>query len=127
MKKHVLLIEPDKVLAKTYRVALARAGIVADWQINAQDSIKSVDSKQPEVIILDVQLAGHNGIEFLYELRSYSDWQHIPVIILSTVTAEDLDLSDVTREKLHIVQYLYEPHTKLTELVEAVTTTIGGA
>ncbi|MCA9337730.1 response regulator [Candidatus Saccharibacteria bacterium] len=120
MKQHILLIEPDKVLAKTYKAALGRAGYLVDWQLNAQDAITSVDSKHPVLIVLDVQLSGHNGVEFLYELRSYPDWQAIPVLILSAVTEAELGLSPETKKKLHIVQCLYEPHTKLAELIAVV-------
>lgn len=122
MKQHILLIEPDKVLARTYKAALGRVGFLVDWQASAQDAISSVDSKHPVVIVLDIQLFGHNGVEFLYELRSYPDWQHIPVIILSGLSEGELGLNQETKQKLHIVKYLYEPHTRLSELMEAVKT-----
>lgn len=120
MKRHILLIEPDKVLAKTYKAALGRAGFLVDWQPNAQGAISSVDSKLPALIVLDVQLPKHNGVEFLYELRSYPDWQNIPVVILSAVTEDELGLTSQAKTKLSIAGYLYEPHTKLSELIQVV-------
>ncbi len=120
MKQRILLIEPDSVLARTYKAALGRAGFAVDWQVNAQGAISSVDHAKPSIIVLDLQLAEHNGVEFLHELRSYPDWQDIPVIILSSVAAEDLALNQKIRERLKIVDYLYEPHTKLSELIDSV-------
>ena len=63
-------------------------------------------------------LAGHSGVEFLYEFRSYSEWRNIPVIILTGVPRGELGLSDVAMTDLGVVGYLYKPETSLAGLAK---------
>lgn len=116
----VLLIEPDKLLAKTYGQALETAGIKSEWQPNAQDAIAALDHSRPALIILELQLTSHNGVEFLHELRSHGDWQDIPVLLHTLVPITDLQLSSAAKQQLGVVGYLYKPHTKLHTLTEEV-------
>lgn len=116
----VLLVEPDKVLANTYKHALKYAGHDVTWVSSAQDAIAQVDKKTPDCIILEVQLTGHNGIEFLFELRSYTDLHNIPVILNTLVPEHDLGLTDSTKQQLGIAEYLYKPHASLRTLQKIV-------
>ena len=116
----VLVVEPDKLLASTYRRAMEDSGITSEWQSSAQDAIDSIDKSKPKLIILELQLHVHNGIEFLHELRSYPDWQMIPIILLTLVPEHELGLSEDSKKQLNIVGYHYKPHTSLEQLVEFV-------
>ncbi len=46
-------------------------------------------SNRPEVIVLDVMLPGKSGIEFLEELRSQSQSEPIPVVVVSAWQSAD--------------------------------------
>src|ERR1043165_5985871 len=101
----ILLLEPDQVLGKIYRQALDRAGHQVVWCRAAQSAIHQLDKQPVEMIICELQLAGHNGVEFLYEIRSYGDWQKIPVVIISQVTMESTGFKNW--EQLNVVDHLY--------------------
>jgi hypothetical protein len=60
--------------------------------------------------------SAHNGYEFLYELRSYSDLLEIPVIVNSMLPEEDLLLNNEIKNELGIISYLYKPKTTLGKL-----------
>jgi DNA-binding response OmpR family regulator len=114
---NILLVEPDKVLAKTYAALLQGDGHTLIWSPNAQQAIFAADELKPDLVLLELQLVSHSGIEFLYEFRSYQDWQTIPVIILSHVPpAEFLDSHELLQRELGVVEYLYKPHTTLSKL-----------
>lgn len=118
----ILLIEPDHVLARTYGQALQDAGHEVVIEPTAQAAISAADADQPDLIILELQLVEHSGIEFLYELRSYSDWQAIPVIIQSQVPpAEFTDNWQLLQDELGIQAYLYKPRASLRDLLQAIT------
>ncbi len=123
--RQVLLVEPDKLLAASYRRVLTEVNISSEWQQTAQDAINSIDKVRPEIILLEVQLHGHNGIEFLHELRSYPDWQSIPIILLTLVPEHELGLNDQIRQQLSIVEYCYKPQTSLEQLQKLVIKHIG--
>ena len=78
----ILLIEPDGILASTYKRALVLAGHQVTMCAGAQAADIAADQTQPDVVVLELQLPGHSGIEFLHEeFRSYSDWSKVPVIV----------------------------------------------
>ncbi len=118
----ILLIEPDKVLAKTYCQALENIGHQVSVVGQAQDAVLLADKTTPDLVVLELQLAGHNGMEFLYEFRSYPEWQNIPIIIHSFVTLERTGLNKEIVQKLGIYDYLYKPTTSLSTLLATVNT-----
>jgi CheY-like chemotaxis protein len=117
----ILLLEPDRPLGQTYASALEQAGHTVRHIGNAQQAISTLDHGLPDLIILELQLAAHNGIEFLYELRSYTDWQTLPVIVLSIVPPYELGLSHKLTQQLGIAGCLYKPHTRLADLVRYIS------
>lgn len=117
----ILLIEPDRQLAQTYYEALQTEGHTVIAAAGAQTAILATDQEQPDLIILEPQLVEHSGIEFLYELRSYSEWQLTPVIIQTIIPpAEFNDAAETLRTQLGVNRFLYKPQTNLKQLLRAV-------
>jgi DNA-binding response OmpR family regulator len=117
----VLLIEPDRILARSYAEAFRQAGHVVQSCPTAQTAIHAADEQLPDVVILELQLVAHSGIEFLYEFRSYADWQTVPVVILSSVPPAEFNKSTfVLKEQLGIHSYYYKPQTSITSLLRVV-------
>ncbi len=118
---NLLLLEPDRVLANLYIRAFEHLGHSVRRTVSAQDAVFKVDELLPDAVIVELQLVAHSGIEFLYELRSYHEWQHIPVLIHSCVPPTEFASSmNLLREKLGVVEYLYKPHTSLQKLLRSV-------
>jgi DNA-binding NtrC family response regulator len=111
----VLLLEPDNKLGKIYEAALLNFYDVERCQM-AEQAIAMLDKKTFDVVVLEIQIALHNGIEFLYEMRSYSEWQSIPVIIHSHISPQWFEQCGVLKEQLNIAKFLYKPTTKLQTL-----------
>jgi len=116
----ILLVEPDQKLAQTYTEYLVARGHAVVGRMGAQSGILAADCQEPDVVILELQLAAHSGAEFLHEFRSYGDWQHIPVIILSNVAPQEFRASEKLLRKLGVKVYLYKPTTSLAGLLSAV-------
>jgi DNA-binding response OmpR family regulator len=118
----ILLIEPDRVLAESYVQALLHAGHEVQAAGSAQAAVLSADAIAPDLVILELQLVGHSGIEFLYEFRSYSDWQNTPVIIQTQVPrSEFADNWELLNRELGVKTYLYKPRTSLQALLTTVS------
>ncbi len=114
----ILLLEPDMQLGAIYRQALKRNGYNVAWLHDAQSAIKKADTFAPDVIILELQLARHNGIEFLYEFRSYPDWQDVPIILHTNVVG--MSFSQDLLKRLGVDIVLYKPYTTLAQLLQRV-------
>jgi DNA-binding response OmpR family regulator len=117
----ILLIEPDKLLAETYFLALDAAGHHVMACAGAQSAVMVADRHRPELVILELQLVEHSGIEFLYEFRSYPEWQAIPVIVNSLVPPAEFQTNALLQDELGVVAYLYKPHTSLKQLLNTVS------
>jgi CheY-like chemotaxis protein len=118
--RQILLIEPDKVLAASICSYLKKDGYSVDWQVDPQISLDRVDKKIPKAIVLDVELAGRSGIEFLYELRSYPEWQSIPVIFFSSLPIEEVKGILGSYDHLSPNDFLYKPVSNLRQLKHSI-------
>lgn len=117
---HVLLLEPNTLLAKTYTRALKHAGHSVAHVTGAQAAVDAADKERPDVVIVELHLSGHSGIEFLHEFRSYAEWKDIPVLLNTSLTTTQLEPTiDALHHDLGIREILYKPRTSLQDLVRA--------
>lgn len=117
----ILMLEPDAVLARTYQQVFELHDHTVRQAVSAQDAVFLVDERKPDVVIVELQLAAHSGIEFLYELRSYPEWQYIPVLIHSCIPPIEFENSrELLKDLLMVRKYLYKPQTTLQALLREV-------
>ncbi len=117
----VLLIEPDVVLKRAYGAGLRRAGHRVMSAVTAQQAVQAADRHRPDVVVLNLELARHNGVEFLYEFKSYAEWRNVPVVLLVPRQYHDLAGLAVLREQLGVQQTLVLSQTTVVELCSAVS------
>ncbi len=94
----ILLVEDDDadvILTKKsleHNRILVRINVVPDGT-NALKYLKKSGEyahvRKPDLIVLDLNLPGKNGIEILKEIKADNDLRHIPVVILTTSAAEE--------------------------------------
>ena len=122
--QRILLIEPDQLLGQLYAQRLSRGGYKVRLCSQAQQAVDLIDKQRPDLIILELQLADHSGVEFIYECRSYPEWQTIPIVIHTLVPPNVFSINDLQMKNLGIVQYLYKPSTSLLKLNQVVGTVL---
>jgi len=91
---YILIVEDDEWLAEQYARTLHGEGMRTESVLHALAAIDSIDVAKPDVIVLDVLLAGPNAFVLLHELQSHADLAVIPVI-LCTNSADQLSEGDV--------------------------------
>lgn len=84
----ILLVEDDQVDAMTVERAFRDLEINNEL-IHAVNGLDALDhlrdgSKEPSLILLDINMPRMNGIEFLRELKSNDRFKRIPVVVLTT-------------------------------------------
>jgi DNA-binding response OmpR family regulator len=117
---NIILLEPDKLLGEIYTAALTAAGHSIRPVVSAQAAVHMADTDMPDLVISELQLPRHNGVEFLYEFRSYAEWLHIPVIVQTFVPQHELQRAAILSRELGVVRTLYKPETTLQQLVAVV-------
>lgn len=116
----VALIEPDSILAKSYAAALSREGHRVTTSKTAQAAIQAADRQTPEVVVLNLDMPRNNGMDFLYEFRSYPEWRSIPVVLLVSRLNHDMADARVLRTELGVHAVLVRSQITLSELCAAV-------
>ena len=90
----ILVVEDDSWFAQQEVRALEAAGFQALYAPNAVEAMEIIDERRPDVLLLDVFLAGPNVFTLLHELRSHVDLAMIPVVLCTNsadaLTEEDL-------------------------------------
>lgn len=118
---NVLLIEPNRVLGKTYHAALRADGHKIQTCATAQAALLAADRIKPDVVVLELQLVAHSGIEFLYEFQTYADWQSIPIIVHTHVPLSEFGTgTPESHRQFGIAEYFYKPATSLKTLASAI-------
>lgn len=118
---HILLIEPDAVSAPLYGAGLQAAGHTVAAVSSAQAAVNAADHQKPDVVIMEMSLGAQNGVAFLQEFRSYTEWQQIPVIVHSFQKPPlDEAVMNALRGEYGMHMWLYKPQTSIAMLASVV-------
>jgi DNA-binding response OmpR family regulator len=120
----VLLVEPDKSLGEVIAKYLSNHGLDVALAKHAQQAISQADATQPDLVVLELAIPKNNGLAFLQEFRSYTDWLHTPVIIYSRIPREDTAMSEAEWQKEGVTSYLYKPTKPLASLLNSIQDTL---
>ena len=91
---HVLVVEDDDDLAEVVCAALSRRGFDVARAATQSEAVDAVRARAPELVVLDVRLAGGDGFGVVDDLREQG-LASPPIVVYSV-----LELDDVERERL---------------------------
>ncbi|MDR2897202.1 MAG: response regulator transcription factor [Spirochaetaceae bacterium] len=86
MKARILIIEDVQELADLMELYLVKEGLTVTKAESAELAFTLLESEKPDLIILDINLPGIDGFEFLHRYRRSAD---TPVLIVSARTADE--------------------------------------
>lgn len=113
----VLIVEDDDWLAEQYGRVLAEAGYMVEFAPHALAAMDAIDTVRPDVILLDLLLAGPNAFTLLHELQSHNDLASIPVI-MCTNSADQIVDEDV---RVYGVRHVFDKSTvRPDEIIAAI-------
>lgn len=80
----VLIIDDDMALAEHYKLVLSSADIRAEVSNDPREIFEVLQDFHPELILLDINMPGCNGIELAQVIRLNQDWLRVPITYLSS-------------------------------------------
>ncbi len=102
----VLVVDDDIVVRLMVRETLEEAGFLVEEAEDGDQAVSAVESLQPELVLLDIEMPGMDGYEVCRKLKADERTKDIPVIFLSAKDEED----DVIRGfELGAVDYMSKP------------------
>jgi two-component system cell cycle response regulator DivK len=89
----ILIVEDNEKNLKLVRDVLQVKGYATIEAGNAEDGIALASARRPDLVLMDIQLPGMNGIEALKVLRGNAATAGIPVIaVTASVMQQDRNL-----------------------------------
>jgi CheY-like chemotaxis protein/phosphoribosyl 1,2-cyclic phosphodiesterase len=85
----VLIVDDDEDLRVLARRALVRAGHRVLEASSVEDGILLIESRQPELVLLDLNMPGRDGFELLRMLRARDETRTLPIIVLTSMGDEE--------------------------------------
>jgi DNA-binding response OmpR family regulator len=82
----ILLVDDDTTLLEVTAFALRRAGFLVVLAHDAEQALQVWVAEQPDLIILDIQLPGKDGLALCQEIRALSP---VPIILLTVRNSDD--------------------------------------
>lgn len=112
----LLIIEDDPIMRQSMAVFLENCGFQTLQAGDGQEGLRLFLEKNPDLVILDLQIPGMGGLEFLATIKN--DLPVTPTIIVSGTGSRD---DVIVTLKLGAWDYLTKPMADLTVLENAVT------
>ena len=88
MKKIIFIIDDEIDIQDIIEMNLKDEGYDVLFFSSAEDAVKGLAGKVPDLIILDIMMQGMDGYDFCRKLRSAGEHKNIPVIFLSAKSEE---------------------------------------
>lgn len=114
----VFLIDDDELILTVLSKSLEKAGYNVKSESGTEDIIHKIKSWSPDVVLLDIDLPGRNGIDILQELKK----KKIDTEVIM-MTADDSAESAITAMKIGAVDYLVKPYD-IDEVIIVIKNTV---
>ena len=89
----ILIVEDNEKNMKLARDVLQVKGYTTIEATTGEDGVRLATERKPDLVLMDIQLPGINGIEALRTLRANPTTAHIPVIaVTASVMQQDRKL-----------------------------------
>jgi len=82
--RRVLMVEDNKHTADFLEFMLRRAGYEVLTAGNGRDALEIIANVEPvDIMLLDLMLPYVSGYEIIDRVRENSDWQEVPILVIS--------------------------------------------
>ncbi|MCB0194557.1 MAG: response regulator, partial [Anaerolineae bacterium] len=117
----ILVVEDDDATREMVRRTLEKEHWVVHEAENGRVGIEQMQHNRPELILLDLMMPEVDGFQFITEMRSNSDWQSIPIVV---ITALDLTLEERIQLNGRVEQILQKGAYSQEALLQQVSSLV---
>ncbi|NOQ47495.1 MAG: response regulator [Desulfobulbaceae bacterium] len=80
-KKRILLVDDEDGIQLLYKEEFEDEGYVVDSALTGEKALEKFKAQQPDLVILDINMPGMNGIEVLRQMKEIN--AGLPIILSS--------------------------------------------
>jgi CheY-like chemotaxis protein len=86
--KSILVVEDNELNKKLVRHLITKAGYTVYESIDAETGIQLARDHQPDLILMDIQLPGMDGLEAARVIKADPELKHIIIVALTSFAME---------------------------------------
>ncbi len=90
----ILVVDDDPDILSVMEILLSMKGFTVDVTARGDNTFSKIESFQPDLILLDVLISGHDGRAICKEIKSNANLRHLPVIMLSAHPGAAASIND---------------------------------
>ena len=113
-KRHVLVIDDDAVVGRSFDRVLSDKGYEVDTARNGEEGLKDMEFQDYDVIFTDIKMPGMDGLEVAERIKARCPWT--PVVVITGYGTEE---NEARAHVLGVNGFVRKPLTP--EMIESVT------
>ena len=94
--KKILIVDDEEVIRMLYGEELEDEGYEVITTGSGRGLVELIDREKPDLIILDIKMAEHDGLDLLQDIRK--EFYNIPVILCSAYSSYKGDLKSIAAD-----------------------------
>ncbi len=116
--KKILIVDDEEVIRMLYGEELEEEGYKVITAGSGHGLMEMIERQKPDLVILDIKMAEHNGLDLLQEIRK--SFYNIPVILCSAYSSFKGDLKSIAAD------YYVVKSADLSELKQKIKMALEG-
>jgi putative two-component system response regulator len=124
MAKQILVIDDEELIIRSLAKLLEKNGFETFIAKTGQDAMAMVEEGDFDLIISDIRMPGHNGIEIIKDINEICQKkgaEKLPVIFITGYADKKLESE---AKALNPIDYIYKPFN-ISDLVNRIKETLG--
>jgi two-component system, sensor histidine kinase and response regulator len=85
----ILIVDDEPDNFDVIQSLLSRETYTLHYAVSGKHAIASLEKFNPDVILLDVMMPEMNGIEVCKQIKSMSEWQAVPIVMVTALSSKE--------------------------------------
>jgi DNA-binding NtrC family response regulator len=113
-KRHVLVIDDDAVVGRSFDRVLSDKGYAVDTAMNGEEALKDIEAHDYDVVFTDIRMPGMDGLEVAEQIKARCPWT--PIVVITGYGTEE---NEAKASVLGVSGFVRKPLTP--EMIENIT------
>ncbi len=114
----ILIVDDEEHIRLLYKVELEDEGYEVATAADGHRLLEKIEEEKPDLIVLDIKMAGYNGLDLLQEIRN--QYYNLPVILCSAYDTFKRDIKSIAADS-YVVK-----SSDMTKLKKTISRAIEG-
>ena len=113
-KRHVLVIDDDAVVGRSFDRVLSEKGYEVDTALSGEEALKDIEAHDYDVVFTDIRMPGMDGLEVTERIKARCPWT--PIVVITGYGTEE---NEAKASVLGVSGFVRKPLTP--EMIESIT------